>query len=281
MKLSLILPTVGRKKELIDFIFSLIKAKDALENSDSVELIIVDQNPTEYGLFISIEKYIDELNINYIHSSQKGLSYNRNIGVKVAKGDFFCFPDDDCTYYPDTLSIVFSLFHSHPLADGLIGRIYDRTNQCNIIRPWPCKNKVINKVNVYFLSSSITIFIRHNASVDFDANMGAGARFGSCEDPDFLYRILNANGRLLYFPKIDVWHPTPNMNSISLSKVRSYSSGFGYFVRKDLFSVKTVLLIMLVIKKIYQCTVNKKLFTKSYFSHYYLGLRDGLLKRYK
>jgi glycosyltransferase involved in cell wall biosynthesis len=279
MKISLVLPTLGRKIALLQFMDSLIVTNSQLSSDDSLELIVVDQNPPDFGLKVLVEKYNEYYSVSYIHSEIKGLSFNRNIGLKLARGDTICFPDDDCLYYPDTLKAVVQFFNLNHEVDAVLGRIYDRQSKKNIIKAWPEQKKVINSLNFYLLSSSITIFVRKSAVLFFDESLGVGAKYGSCEDPDFLYRILK-NHSVCYTPAIDVWHPIPDMSAISLNKVESYSSGFGYFIRKDISIVKIILLFMLLGKKVAQYVFTKKRFAKGYFNAFYKGLISGLFKKY-
>ncbi|HBF4089696.1 TPA: glycosyltransferase family 2 protein, partial [Clostridioides difficile] len=88
MLISLIMPTLNR----YDDIYLLM---DSLENQTykNFELIVVDQNDNSKVKEI-VDKYIDKLDIKYIKSSKKGLSYNRNVGIDNAVGQIIGFPDD-------------------------------------------------------------------------------------------------------------------------------------------------------------------------------------------
>lgn len=65
------------------------------------ELIIVDDGSTD-----GTNKLIRELGdsrIRYYFQDNQGRSSARNKGITIAKGNFFCFLDDDDWYYPDFL----------------------------------------------------------------------------------------------------------------------------------------------------------------------------------
>lgn len=85
MLISLIMPTLNR----YDDIYLLM---DSLENQTykNFELIVVDQNDNSKVKEI-VDKYIDKLDIKYIKSSKKGLSYNRNVGIDNAVGQIIGF----------------------------------------------------------------------------------------------------------------------------------------------------------------------------------------------
>lgn len=231
MIFSLILATYGRLSEVSDLLASLEKQTLPLS---LFEIIIVDQND-KLDLDPIIAKFKETLNIKHIRSKRKGLSLNRNIGLKLARGSYICFPDDDCKYYPDTLSRVKQHFDSTS-ANLVLGAIRDRTTDKNIIRNWPSKNIRINRYNFFTLYSSITIFTKRNELL-FDENLGVGCYFGSCEDTDYIYRLIKKTKKSLYFSDIEVWHPDPSIISISKEKNISYGLGFGAFYYKHKFDI--------------------------------------------
>jgi hypothetical protein len=126
------------------------------------------------------------------------------------------------------------------------------------------------------------MFIRNEYFIPFDEKMGVGTKYGSCEDADIIYRIIKKtkkNG--FYSPLIQLDHPEPNISSMSLSKVYSYASGFGFFIRKDFDSIKFFYFLLLIAKKVFQfslsCFVNK--YQKDYFKSYFNGLYNGFLQK--
>lgn len=271
MKFSLIIATVGRKNELLDLIESL---KNIDYELSEIEIIIIDQNSK--GFLDTELMNIQAFNIKHIHSNKKGLSYNRNLGLQHATGDVICFPDDDCIYYSNTLKNV-SYLLSEIGIDFCMGRIYDKKINKNILKKWSNKKFRINRFNSYFLNSSITMFVKTDFVLRFDENLGVGAKFGSCEDADFVYRILKKKAKGVYSPEIEIWHPEPNYQELSLNKVFGYASGFGYFARKNTDLIKVILIFLLIGKKIIQMTQNtvRKRYQVGYFKTYFSGLFWG------
>ncbi|CAK0730250.1 TPA: glycosyltransferase [Escherichia coli] len=277
MKIHLLMPTIGRAEEIEKFISSVNK------NNASVQLLIADQN--EVG-FLEPKKLYEcaknqNIDMHYFHSEQKGLSRNRNFLLSKldAHEGIIAFPDDDCLYYEDTLDLVMSFFENNPSVDVLLGCIYDREYDRYLFKKWPRKSVVVNYLNVYFMSSSITIFVRKPNQQKFDQALGAGAVYGSCEDPDYLYSLLKKGCKIVYEPSIQVWHPAPDYHQISLSKVYSYAKGFGYFIRKDIDVYKSILLVLLISKKLFQLIFRFKHFPIKYFRAYFSGLISGLLRK--
>lgn len=272
MKFSLVIATIGRQQELKDLLSSLLTQRYDLKK---IEIIIVDQN--EVGYLDDFITDFSNLNIVSISSDKRGLSYNRNIGIQKVTGDVICFPDDDCKFYMDTFVEVVRRLEDDK-TDFCIGRIYDRNTNTDILKKWPTKQFYVTRLNAYFITSSITMFIKKKSIENFDVKLGSGSVYGSCEDADLIYRIIKKGCLGVYSPNIQLWHPEPNYNVISLQKVRNYSSGFGYFVRKETDVVKIVLLLLLIIKKATQMLSNlfNNRFKRKYFYNFSVGLLSGL-----
>lgn len=96
MKFSLILATLGRDKEVANFLESLKN-----QSYKNFELIVVDQNQ-DGKIDNIIQEYKKDFFINHIKIKEKGLSYARNVGLKYINGEIVAFPDDDCEY-PENL----------------------------------------------------------------------------------------------------------------------------------------------------------------------------------
>ena len=240
---SLILATVGRVNEVDKFIQSVVNCK---YNINKVQLIIVDQNKHDLIKEI-INKYNNILKIDYIKSDKEGLSYNRNIGIKYAEGRIIAFPDDDCEYLEDTLESVYNAILNLD-NDIVLGRIIDRDLN-DVIRKWPKKEKRINKMNFFVLHSSITTFIDSNSFIDmpyFDEELGVGARYGSCEDTDYIYRLLNKKLGVIYTPEVILYHPKKEEENLNKNRIKKYGEGFGAFCKKNI-SFSTVYIFISVI----------------------------------
>lgn len=278
IKISLLLATYGRFSEVLHFCESLNSQTIDLSQ---VELIIVDQNE-DCRLENSLRILKCEYDLIYRREFVKGLSCARNIALQMARGYIIGYPDDDCLYYPNTLHEVTNYFQKNSHHKIVFGRIYDRESGEGIIKKWPKNNKKINLCNYYNFSNSITLFHTHLPGVVFDEKMGAGKYFGSAEDVDFLYRLLESGIKAQYIASIEVWHPKFKPEEISLSKVRSYARGFGFFIRKrHLFMApKYIHLIILIGYKFYQLLSNSftSKFRQGYFLQYFIGMYEGFFR---
>lgn len=241
---SLIVATCGRDKEVDRLLHSFIRQEYDLQ---LVDIYIIDQN-NKINLRPIIEKYTSILNIHHIHSLRRGLSFNRNIGLKEAHGDIIAFPDDDCTYYPDTLKKVNDAFDKLKDAKLILGQIIDRHSGKKIIRQWSDHQFTLNYYNFYTNFSSITLFVKNEGKKQlFDEKLGSGEYLGACEDADYLLRELNQHNNIVYVPEIQVWHPVQKNSNFSKDKVASYGRGFGAFVRKNLSLPIAILFVEVIV----------------------------------
>ncbi|MGL4990775.1 MAG: glycosyltransferase family A protein [Sarcina sp.] len=229
-KISLIMATYGREVEVENFLKSLLKSDYDLKK---IQIIIVDQNE-KIDLSKIILKYNSEVYIKHIKSKQRGLSINRNIGIKCSHGDIIAFPDDDCEYLVDTLKTVNELFIKNKDLSCVMGKIVERDGS-DSLRKWPEKSLEINKSNFYTKCSSITMFYKMDKSiVKFNEYLGVGQKMGSCEDTDILYKNLKNGANIKYTPKLMIYHPHyDSKTNMTLDKIKSYSLGFGAFAKAN------------------------------------------------
>jgi glycosyltransferase involved in cell wall biosynthesis len=238
IEVSLIVATLGRYDEVERLLTSL--ARQTI-NRRRFEVIIVDQNDA-IDLTPIITTFSKHLTIAHIRSTTHGVAVNRNKGLAIAKGGIVAFPDDDCTYYGDTLERVLDHYQQEPDSVLVLGSVYDRNSNQPVIRRWPNHAIRATPANVFFLYSSITIFSRLR-SLLFDERLGAGARYGSYEDADYVFRALQY-GPVQYSPAVQVWHSDMNARLMSRAKIRAYGVGFGAFVAKHFTIYSIALFIM-------------------------------------
>ena len=239
VKVSLVMATYGRFEEVANFFESLMFSNYPIND---IEVIVVDQNET-IELSKIVKKYEEKIKIIYIRSDIKGLSKNRNIGLKYVSGDIVAFPDDDCEYLPDTLVCAIENIMSNNF-DMVLGRIVERDGS-DSLRTWSTKNEVVTKMNFYKKCSSITMFYKIDKfEYKFNENLGVGEKFGACEDADFIYQKCKRPGIIQYIPELKIYHPhyTAGVN-MNINKIKSYGLGFGAMIRKNLDLYMLILFI--------------------------------------
>jgi len=226
-KISLITPTINRTKELEIFLQSLKS-----QTYKKFELIIIDQN-VKINIDYIIEKYKYEYTIKHIKSKEKGISLNRNIGVKFAEGEILSFPDDDCRYRRDTLEKVNKFFNNNPNIQIYSCNVIDENK--NMKFPMAKKSARITSWNYYNKAISIGLFIKFKKIEDiiFDNKLGAGTKFGSSEESDLVSSLLKIGYRGYYNASQYINHDL----SKKKAKVRRYfyyGMGYGALYKKEI-----------------------------------------------
>ncbi|MDK0538606.1 glycosyltransferase family 2 protein [Clostridium perfringens] len=226
MKFSLILVTLGRDKELYNLFESLLN-----QEYKNFEVIVVDQNSDDRVLNC-VTKYNEFLEIKYKRSEIKGCSYNRNLGLKFVEGDIIAFTDDDCTYNSKLLKNIIKDFNRFESDDIISYEIIDK-NLNKKLSAFPDEITLINTKNMFDCLMSSSVFIKYKNLVDiyFDEKLGVGSIFGSCEDSDLIYNLLNKGYKAIFIPKELIYHPCKEYPDYVGYK---YGLGLGAFVKKTI-----------------------------------------------
>lgn len=235
LKISLITATLGRVKEVKELLDSLV-----IQTYKDFELIIVDQNE-HFELEGLIKNYQDKIEIKYIRSGIKGLSFNRNIGIKSCSGEIIAFPDDDCFYSDNLLNEVTLAFNSSNAKLALVEAADPLTQEIYI--PY---TETVNRKNIMKHSLSCNIFIR-NKNYFFDETIGVGTYFSSGEETDFLWEQMKEEDNILFIKGAFMYHLKGGYNAFSFNKAYKYGLGFGAIFKKEIFHRKNYSYIFMYI----------------------------------
>lgn len=243
VKFSLILATIHREKEVEAYLDSLSR-----QTYRNFELIVVDQNPDDRVASI-VERYGGYFPVCHIQC-RPGLSTARNMGMKLITGDVVAFPDDDCWYPPELLEKIARRFDD-PDIEIISGQSRDAHNR-HSQREWPSRPHIANKVSIWKLAISYTVFMRKgcvDTVGEFDEELGVGAAtaWQSGEETDYLIRALECGHTIRYFPEVKVFHPqkTEVFNAATIERARAYGAGLGRVLKKHHYSVWFVAYMLL------------------------------------
>lgn len=234
MKISLILCTLDRTKEVSEFIYSLLQ-----QDYNDYELIIIDQNSdSRINDIIEQVKFPIE-KLKHIKQTLPGLSRARNVGLQHVDGDIIAFPDDDCCYDENVLSSAQKFFVQS-------GGSYIAF--CTNTKDVTCDASLIQspKVACDFtrqspLGCSFTLFFDRRATLfRFDERLGVGSAFiwGASEEHDFLFRILGEEGKGFFDPKIMIYHPAKEEHVLNIGRAYFYGAGLAAFRLKHFSRVR-------------------------------------------
>jgi GT2 family glycosyltransferase/Flp pilus assembly protein TadD len=103
---SVIIPTLNRPAMLDEAIQSVLR-----QTFPDFEIIVINDAGVDVGNVI--EKYNPKRQIIYLqHNSNRGMAAARNTGIKVARGKYIAYLDDDDVYYPDHLETLINFLES-------------------------------------------------------------------------------------------------------------------------------------------------------------------------
>lgn len=221
MKLSIIVSTYNRELYILD---SLMSLKDQSSSYDSYEVIIVDNNSTDTTPLLCMQflQQKGELHAHYFKETSQGLSYARNRGIAVAKGDIIAFIDDDAVACRDYVSNTIAWFNAHPHCAAIGGRIFPKyETKCPLWMP----RALTPLFSILDMGEKPQSF--SNKSYPVGANMAFRKQvFETCgvfntqlgrtgknmlggEEKDIFYRIRQKQLQIWYVPNVWVYHIIP------------------------------------------------------------------------
>lgn len=223
--LSIIIPTINRKEELLQLLQSIEEGIGQL----SCEILIIDQNRNGY-LDSILVPFKSHLIIKYYNVDFAGLSKAKNFGSAMSEGKWLCFPDDDCEMFLDTVHTAIQ-FAEESNSDIVFGKCIDRDGNDSVMK-FRNENSVLTVKNMIGGFVEATGFARREVFevFKFDETLGAGCFHGAEEGYDWLYRLLNSNKyKVTYNPSIKFYHPQIIKNrgdQASIKRVFTYRCGF-------------------------------------------------------
>lgn len=215
------------------------------------ELVIVDNRSTD-----DTSRVIEGLAgragfpVKALFEPRQGKSHGLNTGIAAARGELIAFTDDDGIPAPDWLERLLAHFETHTDAGCVGGRVelYDAADAPITIRPSREPRVVDASTFAAFDIPVIGCNMAIKAALleeigPYDACIGPGARAGTAEDIDMLYRLVATGHRIHYDPAILVLHNHGRRSAEQIARVRtSYLVGRGAFYCKHaLMADRTVI----------------------------------------
>ena len=93
VKVSVIIPTLNRSTTIIRAIESILA-----QTFKNYEIIVIDDGSSD-----STKELISSYDLKYVFTENRGVSYARNLGVEMAKGEWIAFLDSDDEWLPTKL----------------------------------------------------------------------------------------------------------------------------------------------------------------------------------
>lgn len=116
--ISVIIPVYNMEQFIKTCVSSVIN-----QTYTNIEIILVNDGSTDSSEAICTEIAQSHTNITLINQENHGVSYSRNMGLQVAKGQFITFLDADDTLLPNGIELLLEAAIEHN-ADMTIGKIF-------------------------------------------------------------------------------------------------------------------------------------------------------------
>jgi glycosyltransferase involved in cell wall biosynthesis len=211
-KLSVILPTYNRAPALRGALGALLRQDAAARD---YEVIVVDNNSSDgTAAFLA---GIDDARVRQVREPRQGLSFARNAGLALARGEFVAFTDDDVEVAPDWVATIVRTLETRTDVDGVGGRVLPawegpppawltRAHWAPLaLQDHGDQKRVFDHDTPIGLVGANLAFRRsvfERTGVFSTDVQRVRDGIGSTEDHELLSRLYQAGGRMLYLPRL-------------------------------------------------------------------------------
>ena len=228
LTLSDVVPTRHRALQARDCVISIL-ANRALK-----DLIVVDQSD-DHQTEHAISALRDE-RLRYVRTDTRGAANARNVGIDLSQSDIVAFTDDDCRVPPDWTDVILEVFASDPLTMLMCGRVKvpEELWERGFTESFePHEREWVGRYPSFGRDWGIAanMSVRREAIVrlgSFDPFLGAGSPLRAGEDPDLIFRVLQAGLKVVNASEVVVEHLGVRPHGEAASKlIRGYGFGTG------------------------------------------------------
>lgn len=192
-KVSIIVPFYNTNNQLFEECLKSI----ANQTYKNIEAILINDGSTNHQNIETASDYSQKHGFKIINKNNGGVSSARNLGLRIATGDYILFVDSDDTIDNDCVDSLLLAAEKNNCNIVLSGKKNNITKKIDI----PFKNKTIDLVKD---SNTIALFLTSIASqgVLFELSIAKNYHFNEkmkkCEDIDYMLTILSDDSARAY-----------------------------------------------------------------------------------
>lgn len=221
------------------------------------EVIVVDNRPAGPGAQLVVKAIAQQGLVRVVPEWRRGLSYARNSGMKAARGAVVAFTDDDARVASNWITVVVDTFGHDPLAAAVTGPVLaaeldtpaqqlfeahgnfpkDPKRRTFELRSAPSDVGEFYPFNTVAMGVGANFALRRTLlppGFCFDVSLGAGSPARGGEDMDCFVSLLYDGRRIVYEPRLVVWHSHRRSHHDLRRLMFSYGIGNAAFLSKQL-----------------------------------------------
>lgn len=221
MKLSVVVPTLGRRAELSALLASLRRLPQ-----DRLEVLVIDQNPP--GFLDEVIEGAGLADLRHFRVDFRGTCRAKNFGLRHVTGDVVNFCDDDATVDPRAYEVVEAAFAARPEVGMLTFKVVDPDTGAPCMVRFASSDVPVDPRNFNTVTIEFSQFWRVpviEALGGYDETLGVGAYFGAEESMDLVIRALRLDVKMQYVDEVLFRHP--NKAAAPLRRYYEYARGTG------------------------------------------------------
>ena len=210
MKISCIIPTLGRGKILCDTIEMLLG-----QSHPAHEIIVVDQTAApDEATCRALTEWNQQGKIRWLRQTEPNASKARNAGALAATGEVVLFLDDDIQVKPDFLAAYAETFERTHAA-AVSGQVLEGDGQVVDELPLHALDPEIGWLYFpknYTKECETTFMMAGNVAIRRDIFLALGGmdenyeKGAFREESDFAMRFVRAGHRFYYNPQCSIYH---------------------------------------------------------------------------
>lgn len=219
IKTSIVIITYNRKNDLRECIDSILNQSYVPD-----EIIIVDNNSTD-GTENYFKSELKNPLVKYIRLDKNlGVAGGRNYGIKQASGDILVFIDDDSLIEPiNAIEKIIKKFEENPEIGIIAFKIVNYHTKTIWREEFPHIDKSLNPEEEF----ETTYFIGAGHAIRREVFKKCGLYpddyFYGMEELDLSFRVIDKGFKIVYFPKVLVWHKKSPLGRVTDEKKWIYT----------------------------------------------------------
>ena len=184
--ISVIIPVYNGARYIataLDSVFS--------QNYNDIEVIVVNDGSTDNS-----ENIIKLYNIRYLKQENMGVAVARNNGIKLSKGEFLAFLDQDDVWLPEKLSLQFNQFINQKNLGYLLShQILHLEN--GFAKPHWLKSEQLNQPIIGYLPSTLMVRTEIFKKIGYFND-----KFDIGSDSEWFFRAKELNIEMKIMPEV-------------------------------------------------------------------------------